>query len=149
MNELKVKELDYSSYFSLEGKVKKIEGEQVQVLGMSFKKLGDDSLDEQVVDKFLRKCKQVVESDVFKGCLVAPVYLNLVNFDIKFNRMVYDDGSIAITTPFSKEDTRITEKKDIEFRKALFFYIYTDLTKDELNEKFNGDFLLEGEIPKN
>lgn len=149
MNELK--ELDYSNYFSLEGKIgtKEEEQEQVQVLGMRSKKIGDDSLDEEVVDKFLKRCKKVVESDIFKGCPKAPLCLSLVNVDTKLNRMVYDDGSIAITIPFSKEDTRITEKKDIEFRNVLFFYIYTDLSKDELNKKFEGSFILEGETPKN
>jgi len=148
MRTLNITELDYSKYFFLEGKIKTGESEKIQVLGSSFKKLGDDSLDEESVDRFLKKCKQIVESDIFEGCVTHPFVLSLVNFDTKLKRMVYDDGSIAITTPFSREDKRITEKKYIEFRRMLCFQFYTPLSKDELNKKFGDYFYKEGETAK-
>ena len=147
METLKIKQIDTTNYFDSEKLPKAYSVENCQYLGLAVNKAKDDKITNIDYHKFLTACKKVVESDVFKGIL--SIYeMDLTSFDVERKIYVNKDGTRAILTPDDKNDNFITNKDNIQHRAILVFAFKTELSKQELDNKFGNLFIKEGELPK-
>jgi hypothetical protein len=147
-----LKELKCEKYFDISKfqhkELAEEKSQKIQLLGMLVKRLHNTQFNKKKEVQFLEKCKEVLESGVVINVLQPPSEMELIPYDTVLNRFVNKDRSAAIIDYHSMHDLRVSNKEDLQHRKMLIFYFYTNLSKDELNEKFGFGFNNEGELPK-
>lgn len=146
MTEL-TKELDTSKYFDVESFQKVTSAEECQYLGMTVNKTSKGEIKESDIDRFLIKCKSVVESDIFEGFLMPPFTMDLACYDKRRNLWVNKDGSRFVLSPIDELDKEISNPEDIVHRAMLLMYFKSKIGRFELRDRFGKVFSAEGELP--